>query len=379
MQYITTEEQEQFRQTIRKLAEEKVAPRSAEIDRTGEFPWDIFELFKANDLFGLHLPEECGGAGADMITCCIFSEEISRVDAGCSNIVGSSWLAAEPILIAGSPEQKVKHLTPLARGEGMFAFGLTERNAGSDAGAMESVARLEGDKYILNGSKCFIANGSVATTYTIFAKTDPEKGVRGISAFIVPRDTPGFSTGKAEDKMGIRGCQVTDLLFEGCPVPKENLLGEEGRGFAYAMMTLDRTRPTIGAQAVGIAQGALDYVVKYAKERVQFGAPIASLQGIQFMLADMAIQIEAARAIVYRTASAIDHKIPNLSYLSAISKTFASDVAMRVTTDAVQVMAGYGYIKDHPVERMMRDAKITQIYEGTNQIQRVVISRALLA
>ena len=379
MQYITTEEQEQFRQTIRKLAEEKVAPRSAEIDRTGEFPWDIFELFKANDLFGLHLPKECGGAGADMITCCIFSEEISRVDAGCSNIVGSSWLAAEPILIAGSPEQKVKHLTPLARGEGMFAFGLTERNAGSDAGAMESVARLEGDKYILNGSKCFITNGSVAMTYTIFAKTDPEKGVRGISAFIVPRDTPGFSIGKMEDKMGIRGCQVAELLFEGCPVPKENLLGEEGRGFAYAMMTLDRTRPTVGAQAVGIAQGALDYVVKYAKERVQFGAPIASMQGIQFMLADMAIQIEAARAMIYRTASAIDHKVPNLSYLSAISKTFASDVAMRVTTDAVQVMAGYGYIKDHPVERMMRDAKITQIYEGTNQIQRVVISRALLA
>ena len=379
MQYITTPEQEQFRQTIRKLAEEKVAPRSAEIDRTGEFPWDIFELFKANDLFGLHLPKECGGAGADMITCCIFSEELSRVDAGCSNIVGSSWLAAEPILIAGSPEQKVKHLTPLARGEGMFAFGLTERNAGSDAGAMESMAKLEGDKYILNGSKCFITNGSVAMTYTIFAKTDPEKGVRGISAFIVPRDTPGFSIGKMEDKMGIRGCQVAELLFEGCPVPKENLLGEEGRGFAYAMMTLDRTRPTVGAQAVGIAQGALDYVVKYAKERVQFGTPIASMQGIQFMLADMAIQIEAARAMIYRTASAIDHKVPNLSYLSAISKTFASDVAMRVTTDAVQVMAGYGYIKDHPVERMMRDAKITQIYEGTNQIQRVVISRALLA
>jgi len=379
VQYITTEEQEKFRQTIRKLAEEKVAPRSAEIDRTGEFPRDVFELFKVNDLFGLHLPKECGGTDADMITCCIFCEEMSRVDSSCSNIIGSSWLAAEPILIAGSPEQKVKYLTPLAKGEGVFAFGLTERNAGSDAGAMESIARLEGDTYILNGSKCFIANGSIAITHTIFAKTNPEKGVRGISAFIVPRDTPGFSIGKVEDKMGIRGCQVAELLFESCPVPKENLLGEEGRGFAYAMMTLDRTRPTIGAQAVGIAQGALDYVVKYAKERVQFGAPIANLQGLQFMLADMAIQIEAARAIVYRTASAIDHKVPSLSYLSAISKTFASDVAMRVTTDAVQIMGGYGYIKDHPVERMMRDAKITQIYEGTNQVQRVVISRALLA
>jgi len=379
MQYITTQEQENFRQTIRKLAEEKVAPRSAEIDRTGEFPWDIFELFKANNLFGLHLPKECGGTDKDMITCCIFSEEMSRVDPGCSNMVTSSWLAAEPILIAGSPEQKVRHLTPLARGEGVFAFGLTERKAGSDAGAMESVARLEGDKYFLNGSKCFITNGNVAITYTIFAKTDPEKGVRGISAFIVPRKTPGFSVGKVEDKMGIRGSQVAELIFENCLVPTENLLGEAGRGFPYAMMTLDRTRPVIGAQAVGIAHGALDYVTKYAKERVQFNAPIANLQAIQFMLADMAIQVEAACAIVYRAASAIDHKVHNLSYLSAISKTFASDVAMRVTTDAVQVMGGYGYIKDHPVERMMRDAKITQIYEGTNQVQRVVISRAMLA
>jgi len=379
MQYITTQEQEKFRQTIRKLAEENVAPRSAEIDRTGEFPWDIFELFKANKLFALHLPKECSGTNEDMMTCCIFSEEMSRVDPSCSNMVSSSWLAAEPILIAGNTEQKVKHLTPLARGEGVFAFALTERKAGSDAAAMESMARLEGDRYILNGSKCFITNGNVAITYTIFAKTDPEKGTRGISAFIVPRKTAGFSIGKIEDKMGIRGSQVSELVFENCPVPTENLLGEAGRGFTYAMMTLDCTRPIIGAQAVGIAQGALDYVAKYAKERVQFNSPIANLQGVQFMLADMAIQIEAARSIVYRAASAVDNKVPNLSYISAISKTFASDVAMRVTTDAVQVMGGYGYVKDHPVERMMRDAKITQIYEGTNQVQRVVISRALLA
>jgi len=377
VQYITTEEQEKFRQTIRKLAEEKIAPRSAEIDRTGEFPWDIFQLLKANNLLGLHLPKECGGADADMITCCIASEEVARADAGCALIL--SWLGAEPIMIAGSPEQKVKHLTPLAKGEGVFAFGLTERNAGSDAAVMESVAKLEGNKYVLTGSKCFITHGSIAITYTIFAKTDPGKGVRGISAFIVPRDTPGFSIGKLEDKMGIRGSQVAELFFKSCPIHRENLLGEEGRGFTYAMMTLDRARPIIGAQALGIAQGALDYVVKYAKERVQFRAPIANLQVIQFMLADMAIQIEAARAMVYRTASSIDHKVPNLSYLSAISKTFASDVAMKVTTDAVQIMGGYGYMKDHPVERMMRDAKITQIYEGTNQIQKVVISRALLA
>lgn len=379
MQYITTPEQEQFRQTIRKLAEEKVAPRSAEIDRTGECPWDIFELFKANDLFGLAMPKECGGVDADMVTLCIFCEEMSRVDAGCSNIVQSSWLASEPILIAGSPEQKKKFLTPLARGDGMFAFGLTERDAGSDVSSMGSTARLEGDKYILNGSKCFITNGSVSITYSIFAKTDPDKGTRGISAFIVPRETPGFSIGKVEDKLGIRGSQVAELIFEDCPIPRENLLGEEGRGFYYAMMTLDRTRPHIAAQAVGIAQGALDYVVKYAKERVQFKTPIANLQGIQFMLADMVIQAEAARAMVYRSASAIDNKVLNASHLSAIAKTFASDTAMKVTTDAVQIMGGYGYMKEQPVERMMRDAKITQIYEGTNQIQRVVISRALLA
>jgi alkylation response protein AidB-like acyl-CoA dehydrogenase len=379
MQYITTPEQEKFRQTIRKLAEEKVALRSAEIDRTGEFPQDIFELFRANNLFGLHLPKECGGTDEDMITCCILSEEMSRVDPGCSNMISSSWLGAEPILIAGTSEQKVRYLTPLARGEGLFAFALTERKAGSDVASMQSTARLEGDKYILNGSKCFITNGSVAITYTVFAKTDPEKGGRGISALIVPRKTSGFSIGRLEDKMGIRSSQVAELIFKDCPVPTENLVGEVGRGFRYAMMTLDRTRPVIGAQALGIAQGALDYVTKYAKERVQFNAPIANLQAIQFMLADMAIQVETARAIVYRAASAIDHKVPDLSYISAISKTFASDVAMRVTTDAVQVMGGYGFIKDHPVERMMRDAKITQIYEGTNQVQRVVISRAMLA
>ncbi len=378
MQYITTEVQEQFRQTTRKIAEEKLAPRSAEFDRTGEFPKDIFEIFKANNFFALYMPKECGGMGQDTLTCCILIEEISRVDLGFCCLVASSWLGAEPILIAGSPEQKIKYLTPLAKGEGLFAFGLTERDAGSDAGAMGSIAKLQGDKYILNGSKCFITNGNIAMTYSIFAKTDPDKGVRGISAFIVSRETPGFSIGKVEDKLGIRCAQISELFFDNCSVPAENLIGEPGKGFTYAMITLDHTRPVIGAQAVGIGQGALDYVIKYTKERVQFGAPIASLQAIQFMLADMAIQVEVARAMVYRAASAIDNKVPNLSYVSAISKTFASDVAMRVTTDAVQIMGGYGYLKDHPVERMMRDAKITQIYEGTNQIQRVVISRAML-
>ncbi|HEX77628.1 MAG TPA: acyl-CoA dehydrogenase [Dehalococcoidia bacterium] len=378
MSYITDAEQEAFRSRVRALVEERVAPRAAEVDRTGQFPWDIFDLFKAHRFLAMLLPKDCGGDEASMVTCCILIEEVSRGCATSSSILASSWLGAFPIIIAGSQEQKLKYLPPLARSEGLMGFGLTERKAGSDSAAMETMARLDGDRYILNGMKCFITHGGLAMSYTIFAKTDPEKGVKGISAFIVGRDYPGFSIGKIEDKMGLRGMQVAELVFKDCPVPRENLLGEEGRGFAYAMMTLDRTRPTIAAQATGIAQGALDYVSRYAKERVQFGAPIANLQAIQFMLADMAIQIEAARSLTYRAASAVDHNVPDLTYISAISKAFATDTAMRVTTDAVQVMGGYGYLKDHPVERMMRDAKITQIYEGTNQIQRLVISRSML-
>lgn len=379
MSYITTTEQEVFRAQIGALVEEKVVPRAAEVDRSSQFPWDIFELFKAQNFMAMPFPREYGGGGASAVDCCILIEEISRGCAVSSTIVAGSWLGAFPIVLAGSHEQKTKYLMPLARGEGLMAFGLTERRAGSDSGAMETVARLDGDRYILNGGKCFTTHGGLAMTYSVFAKTDLDKGIKGISAFVVSKDYPGFSIGKIEDKMGLRGIQVAELLFKDCPVPRENLLGEEGRGFSYAMLTLDRTRPTIAAQALGIAQGSLDYSAKYAKGRVQFGSPIASLQAIQFMLADMAIQIEAARSLVYRAASAIDHNVPNLSYISAISKAFATDVAMKVTTDAVQVMGGYGYLKDHPVERMMRDAKITQIYEGTNQIQRVVIARSLLA
>lgn len=378
MTYITTEVQEKHRQWVRQIAEEHITPRASEIDRTGEFPWDIFQLFKKKGILRILLPKECGGWEADYITSCITVEELARVDLSCCGIITTNWLAAEPIMIAGTSEQKKKYLFRLSNGEGMMAFGLTERNAGSDVAAMESVVKLEGEHYVLNGAKCFISLGSVATIYSVFAKTDPEKGVRGISAFIVERDYPGFSIGKVEDKMGLRGIPVAELFFKNCPVPKENLLGEVDRGFTYAMITLDRTRPLIGAQAVGIAQGALDYAIQYDKKRVQFGAPIANLQAIQFILADMAIQIEAARAMVYRAAAATDHNAPDLTYLSAISKTFASDIAMAVTTNAVQLLGGYGYMKDHPLERMMRDAKITQIYEGTNQIQRLIIARRLL-
>lgn len=379
MQYQLTEEQENLRKTVYKLAEEKVAPRAAAIDETGEFPWDIYELFKANDLVGLRIPKEYGGSGASFVTCYLVVEEIARFCATSSNILAVGWLGCEPILVAGNEEQKRKYLTPFAKGEGLAAFALTERQAGSDASYLMTKATLQGDHYVLNGSKCFINHGSIAKTYCVFALTDPEKKTRGISGFIVERDFPGFSIGKIENKMGIRGAQVAELIFENCRVPKENLLGQEGQGFRYAMITLDHTRPGIGAQAVGIAQGALDYAIKWAKERVQFGGPIANLQAIQFMLADLAIQTEAARQLVYVAASALDQNKPNISYLSAVAKAFAGDTAMKVTTDAVQICGGYGYMKDLPVERMMRDAKITQIYEGTNQIMRVVISRALLA
>jgi len=283
-----------------------------------------------------------------------------------------------PIILAGSDDLKKRILIPFAKGEGLGAFALTERHSGSDASVTRTTAIKREDHYVINGSKCFITHGGLAKNTVVFCMTDPAKKVRGISAIVVPEGLPGFATGKIEDKMGIRGAQVAELHFVDVRVPCANLIGEEGRGFRYAMMTLDRTRPTIGAQAVGIAQGAMDRAVIYSKERIAFGAPISNLQAIQFMLADMAIQIEAARYLVYTAASGIDSNSANLSYLSACAKTFASDMAVKVTLDAIQVMGGYGYMKDEPLERMLRDAKITQIYEGTNQIQRVVISRALL-
>jgi alkylation response protein AidB-like acyl-CoA dehydrogenase len=355
-----------------------VEPRAMEIDETGEFPWDMVEKLNDNEILGLPFEEQYGGQGADLLTLCIGVEELSKVCVSTALILSCQELGATPIKIAANDEQKKKYLPDLASGEKLAAFGLTEPEAGSDAASMKSRAVKKGDKYILNGQKCFITNGGVASTFSIFAMTDPEKGVRGISAFIVDKDFPGFSVGKHENKMGIRGSSTTELIFEDCEIPAENLLGQEGKGFNLAMMTLDRTRPSIGAQGVGIASGALEIAMDYMKERVQFGRPIASLQGLQFMVADLAMQTEAARSLLYRSATAVEESLPGYSALSAMAKCFATDTAMRVTTDCVQLMGGYGYMKEYPMERMMRDAKITQIYEGTNQIQRVVISRALL-
>jgi alkylation response protein AidB-like acyl-CoA dehydrogenase len=378
MMYELTEEQKMLQQTVRQLAKERVEPRAAEIDESGEYPWDMFELLKENDLLALCFPEELDGAGADLLTVCLAIEELAKVCANTSLILGVCKLGSQPIMLAGTDEQKKKYISPLARGDKQCAFGLTEPGAGSDAAAMTTRAVKKGDSYLVNGQKCFITNGGIADTYSIFAKTDESSGVKGISAFIVEKDFPGFEIGKIEHKMGIRGSQTTELVFTDMEVPAENLLGKEGEGFKIAMMTLDRTRPSIGAQALGIAQGALDHAVAYAKERVQFGGPIARLQGIQFMLADMAMQVEAARQLVYYSAELVERAGREASAVSAMAKCFASDVAMRVTVDAVQVLGGYGYMTEYPLERMMRDAKITQIYEGTNQVQRVVIARHLL-
>jgi len=378
MTFELNEEQKMFQQSIRELAKNEVEPRAMEIDAQGEFPWDMVELLKKNDILGLPFDEEYGGQGADLLTLCIAVEELAKVCVNTSLILGCQELGSTPIKLAGSDEQKKRYIPDLASGEKLAAFGLTEPEAGSDAASMKSRAVKKGDKYLLNGSKCFITNGGVASTYSVFAMTDPEKGVRGISAFIVEKDFPGFTIGKHEDKMGIRGSSTTELIFEDCEVPAANLLWQEGKGFNLAMMTLDRTRSSIGAQGLGCAAGALEYAMAYMKDRVQFGRSIASLQGLQFMVADLAMQVEAARSLVYRAASAVENQEEGFSALSAMAKCFATDTAMKVTTDCVQLMGGYGYMKDYPMERMMRDAKITQIYEGTNQVQRVVISRYLL-
>ncbi|MBK5092596.1 MAG: acyl-CoA dehydrogenase [Actinobacteria bacterium] len=378
MQYDLTDEQKMFQESIRDFAKSVVEPRAMEIDEKGEFPWDMVEELKKNGFMGLPFAEEYGGEGADLLTLCVAIEELAKVCVNTSLIIGCQELGSTPIKLAGSDEQKNRYLPPLASGEKLCGFGLTETEAGSDAASMKTRAVKKGDKYILNGAKCFITNGGVGETFSVFGMTDPEKGVRGISAFIVEKEFPGFSVGKHEEKMGIRGSSTTELLFEDCEVPAENLLWEEGKGFNLAMMTLDRTRSSIGAQGLGVASGALEYTINYMKERVQFGRPIAALQGLQFMVADLAMQVEAARQLVYRAACAVEGQLPGFSALSAMAKCFATDTAMKVTTDCVQLMGGYGYMKDYPMERMMRDAKITQIYEGTNQVQRVVISRALL-
>jgi alkylation response protein AidB-like acyl-CoA dehydrogenase len=364
---------------IREIAQAQVAPRAAEIDHTGEFPWDMKALLAQQDIYAMPFPIEYGGLGASKLAIVMAIEELSRCCATTGLLLAVQQLGSLPIVLFGKEEQKQKYLPRLASGEWLAAFGLTEAGSGSDAAAMRTVAKRRNDTYILNGSKRFITNGGLAQVNTIFALTEPAQGTHGISAFIVEKDFPGFSVGRIEDKMGIKGSQTAELIFNDCEVPADNLLGDEGEGFKIALMTLDRTRPGIGAQAVGIAQGALDLAVSYAKQRIQFNKPIMENQGIQFMLADMATKVEASRLLVYNAAEMIDRGDKNVSKYAAMAKLFASDAAMEVTNDAIQVLGGYGYIKEYPAERMMRDAKITQIYEGTNQIQRLVIARTLLA
>ncbi len=373
-----TPELEMLRDTVRKMANEVIAPRAAEIDLTGEFPWDIKELLQRQGILSVPFPESMGGCEMKHTATCLAVEEIARVCVSSSLILQVQALGATPILLAGTEAQKRQYCPPLASGEKLCAFGLTEPGAGSDAAAMATTAELRGDTYILNGLKHFISNATVADVFCIFAMTDRSKGTKGITALIVEKDFPGFHIGRVEKKMGIRGSPTAEIVLKDCRVPRENLLGREGEGFKIAMKTLDCSRPVIASQAVGVAQAGLDFAVKYSKERVQFGGPIAQLQGIQFMLADMAAQVEAARALTYHAAALADEDSPQLSYIAAAAKLMASDVAMRVTTDAVQIAGGYGYMIEFPAERYMRDAKITQIYEGTNQVQRLVIARQLL-
>ena len=376
--YLLTEDQKMIRDLCRQITEEKIAPIAAELDKTEEFPWEIIKVIAQSDLFGLTIEEKYGGMGGGVLDVCIAMEEFSKGCGGVAISYAASGLGTYPIILYGNEEQKNKYLPVLAKGEKIAAFGLTEPAAGSDASAIQATAKKEGNHYILNGTKHFITNGGDAQIYIIIAITDKSKGARGVSAFIVEKDTPGFTFGKKEDKMGIRASSTRELIFTDCKIPKENLLAREGQGFIITMKIFDISRPGVAAQALGIAQGALDASVKYARERVQFGKPISSFQGIQFMLADMATQVEAARALVYATAREIDSGNKNVGGDSAIAKLFASDTAMKVTTDAVQIFGGYGYMKEYPVEKYMRDAKITQIYEGTNQIQRNIIAQALL-
>ncbi len=370
-------EEKMLLQMVRDLAHEKVAPRAAEIDARGEFPWDMKELLAKQDILAMPFPEEYGGLGSSELTILMTIEELSKACATTALILCVQQLGTLPILLAGTEEQKRRFIPKLASGEWLAAYGLTEPGSGSDAGAMRTHAERRGDTYVLNGLKHFITNAGIAHINTVFAVTDASAGTRGISAFVVESDRPGFRLGKIEHKMGIRGSQTGELVFEDCVIPAENLLGREGDGFKIALATLDRTRPGIAAQALGIAQGALDFAVQYAKQRVQFGKPIIENQAIQFMVADMDIKVEAARQLVYHVGELMDAGSARFSRESAIAKTFASDIAMEVTNDAIQVLGGYGYMTEFPVERMMRDAKICQIYEGTNQIQRLVIARAL--
>lgn len=378
MHYFLTEEQQMIVDICRQIVDERIIPVRAENDEKGIFPTDIIREIGRSDLFRLFIPEKYGGMGTGIFEVCLATEELSRGDLSVATTYAASGLGFIPILVMGSEEQKQKYLPSLASGEKLAAFGLTESEAGSDASSIRTRAVKDGDSYILNGTKQWITNGGEAEIYTIFASTNPSRGARGISAFIVEKGTPGFEFGKKENKLGIRASATRELIFIDCKIPVQNMLGTEGMGFVTAMRTFDQSRPAVGAQAVGVAQAALEEAVNYSKIRHQFGQPISSFQAIQHMLADMATQVEAARALVYHAAKVTDSGEKNISKLSAMSKLFASDTAMKVTIDAIQILGGYGYMKEYPVEKMMRDAKITQIYEGTNQIQKNIIALELI-
>ena len=377
MEYFLNDLQKTVKQMARTIAEEKILPVRAELDEKEEFPWTIIKDLADTDLLGVFVPEEYGGLGGGCFELCLVIEELSRVCAGVAVSYAVNSLGSFTLLEYGRQEQKRKYLPDIASGKRLAAFAITEETAGSDISAIKTTAIRKDGGYLINGAKQFITNGGEADIYTIIALTDKERGIRGASAFLVEKNTPGFSFGRKEKKLGIRASVTRELVFEDCLVPKENIIGREGMGFAMALRLFDRSRPGIGAQAVGLAQGALEAAVDYAKKRIQFGQPIVSFQAVGHMLANMAADVEAARALVYSTARTIDSGAKNFGMESAMAKVFASDAAMRVTTDAVQIFGGLGYMRDYPIEKMMRDAKITQIYEGTNQILRNVITSEL--
>ncbi len=370
MEYFLNDQQQMIKEIARGITEERIKPARAELDEKEEFPWDIVREIGISDLFRVFIPEEYEGLGGGLLDLCVAVEELSRGCCGVSICYAAVALGTIPILRFGSEEQKAKYLPRIASGERLAAFGLTESSAGSDASAMKTIAKPESDHYLVNGTKQFISNGGDAEIYSVITMTNPAKGSRGASALIIEKDTPGFTFGKKEKKMGIRCSSTRELVFHNCKVPKENLIGKEGTGFIVTLKTLDESRFGVASQGVGLAQGALEEAVAYARQRVQFGQPISSFQAIQHMIADMATQVEAARCLVYAGARTFDSVVTTVTEEGAMAKLFASDTAMRVTTDAVQIFGGAGYTRDYPVEKMMRDAKILQIYEGTNQILR---------
>jgi butyryl-CoA dehydrogenase len=378
MDYLLTDEQKMIKELAHKIAEEKIRPVAAKYDQSEEYPWGIIKIIAEADLFGLFIPPEYGGIAVNVLNLCLATEEFSRACGGIAVCYAACALGTFPIVLFGNEEQKKKYLPDLAKGKKVASFAITEPEAGSDASAIKTTAEKKGDYYILNGLKHFITNGGEAETYVVIVMTDKTKGARGASAFIVEKGTAGFTFGKKEDKFGIRASSTCELIFTDCKIPKENLLSKEGMGFIITMRTFDMSRPGVASQALGIAQGALELAVKYSKERQQFGKSISTFQGIQWMLADMATEIEAARALVYSTARMVDAGIKDVAKESAMAKMFASDVAMKVTVDALQIFGGYGYMRDYPIEKYVRDAKITQIYEGTNQIQRNIIALKLI-